>query len=80
MLSCDIRIRNVNNTHNCEMASDKRRLLDRNSHNEDDSSVFPNRTDVDNLESRKKHQKKMQFSGNELIVAVFVTTFDMKKG
>lgn len=59
------------------MASDKRSLIDESPHSNGD---IVHRTASEGVEPSKKHRKKMQYSGNELIVAVFVTTFDTKKG
>ncbi|KAL5467702.1 hypothetical protein EMCRGX_G031965 [Ephydatia muelleri] len=63
------------------MASDKTSLIDGSIYSDDDNdSTAVTRTASENIDAPKKHQTRMQFSGNELVVAVFVTAFDMKKG
>lgn len=63
------------------MASDKTNLIDDSLYDDGDiGSTFVTRTVSENTEVPKNHQKRMQYSGNELVVAVFVTAFDMKKG
>lgn len=77
--SCDT----INNYvyNKCEMASDKTSLIDGSIYSDDDNdSTAVTRTASENIDAPKKHQTRMQFSGNELVVAVFVTAFDMKKG